>query len=398
MTTNSKNGPTFISIFSGCGGFDIGFKNAGFRPLGAFDIDKVAIENYRLNLGGQTHLVDLSKGVLVQPPATEVDVLLAGPPCQGFSTAGMRKLDDPRNRLLLAAGKIAAQIRPKVCVIENVPGVAYGRHKKYWDDLEALLRSSGYCTAVLKCFVNKLGVAQLRKRLIMIAWRTGFTFRPELSERLPSTIHDAFTNLRGVANHMPVNLHPESEIAKIAQRINPGQKLSNVRGGIRAVHTWQIPEVFGRTNELEREILNSMVLLRRRKRRRILGDADPVSRTQLTKFVRREIGAALKELERKNYIRRIQGLLDLTHTFNGKFRRLRWDAPAPAVDTRFGSPRYFLHPSENRGFTVREAARLQGFPDSYVFVGSNQAQYRLIGNAVPPPVGEILAGMIRSIL
>ena len=82
---------------------------------------------------------------------------------------------------------------------------------------------------------------------------------------------------------------------------------------------------------------------------------------------------------------------DLTHTFNGKYRRLRWDAPAYTVDTRFGDPIYFLHPDQQRGFSVREAARIQGFPDDFVFSGSRRTQEELLGNAVPPPLAKLLA-------
>ena len=82
---------------------------------------------------------------------------------------------------------------------------------------------------------------------------------------------------------------------------------------------------------------------------------------------------------------------DLTNAFNGKFRRLKWDQPAPTVDTRFGQPRYFLHPDEDRGFSVREAARIQGFPDAYKFPSSDSIAFRLIGNAVPPPMANAIA-------
>ena len=90
--------------------------------------------------------------------------------------------------------------------------------------------------------------------------------------------------------------------------------------------------------------------------------------------------------------------MDLSHTFNGKYRRLSWDHPAPTVDTRFGDPKYYLHPEEQRGLSVREAARIQGFPDDFVFAGSKAAQFRMVGNAVPPPLAKQLAEAIREYL
>jgi DNA (cytosine-5)-methyltransferase 1 len=100
----------------------------------------------------------------------------------------------------------------------------------------------------------------------------------------------------------------------------------------------------------------------------------------------------------KGFVRCKGELYDLTHTFNGKYRRLRWDDAAPTVDTKFGDPRLFLHPAEDRGFTVREAACLQGFPLSFIFEGSPRQQHRMIGNAVPPPTAEIIARWIRYTL
>ena len=100
----------------------------------------------------------------------------------------------------------------------------------------------------------------------------------------------------------------------------------------------------------------------------------------------------------KGYLRRVEEGIDLVGTFNSKFRRLAWDKPSCTVDTRFGAPRYFLHPSQQRGFTVQEAARIQGFPDRYVFQGNEQAQYRVIGNAVPPPLGSFAADIVTQLL
>src|SRR6185437_1846694 len=102
---------TYLSLFSGCGGFDIGFVAEGFKCAGAFDIDLTVLGNLERYLRVPVHQVDLSTGSLPESLSRRVDVVVAGPPCQGFSTAGLRKLDDPRNALLLNAGKICLQDR-----------------------------------------------------------------------------------------------------------------------------------------------------------------------------------------------------------------------------------------------------------------------------------------------
>jgi DNA (cytosine-5)-methyltransferase 1 len=123
-----------------------------------------------------------------------------------------------------------------------------------------------------------------------------------------------------------------------------------------------------------------------------------VTARELGAFLGHCIGGTLQALVTKGYVRRLGNAYDLTHTFNGKFRRLLWGQPAPTVDTRFGDPWYFLHPDENRAFTVREAARVQGFPDWFIFHGPERSQYRLIGNAVPPPLAALLGTFIRGTL
>jgi len=199
-------------------------------------------------------------------------------------------------------------------------------------------------------------------------------------------------------NHDPCRLPKYSRDWHIAQRIKPGQKLSNVRGGQNAVATWDIPEVFGSVTEHERTVLELLRRLRRQERKRDHGDADPVSLTRLEAALGAPFHRLVESLIAKGYLKRVDEGIDLVGTFNGKFRRLAWDKPSCTVDTRFGSPRYFLHPTQQRGFTVREAARIQGFSDSYVFRGSEQAQYRVIGNAVPPALGEMAAGFVKQLL
>src|SRR5437870_2331542 len=123
-----RTNPKFASIFSGCGGFDLGFIRAGFTCEMALDVDPSAIDAHRMNLKSPAFVCDLSNGHVPLETLSELDVLLAGSPCQGFSTAGRRKFDDPRNQLLLTAGNIATLVRPKVFIAENVAGVTAMPH------------------------------------------------------------------------------------------------------------------------------------------------------------------------------------------------------------------------------------------------------------------------------
>ena len=243
-----------------------------------------------------------------------------------------------------------------------------------------------------------MGVAQTRKRMVLLAWDAGSDIRLQLPQITGGNLRDAIGDIGGAMNHVPRALQPGSSAGKIARRIGPGQKLCNVRAGDRCVHTWHIPEVFGKTTLFERTVLLALMRARRRNRIRDFGDADPVRAGVLYRAVGKPVAQTLRRLERKGYVRRLNGHYDLCHTFNGKYRRLSWEKPAPTVDTRFGQSRYYLHPNENRGFTVREAARIQGFPDSFMFDGPEAAHFRLIGNAVPPPLAQCLAEYIRDAL
>ncbi len=372
---------------------DQGFEQAGFQGALSVDIDETALGVLRANLKLNVQNLDLSCN---DPELTgEIDVLLAGSPCQGFSTAGLRNVDDPRNSLLLVAPRIAQKLRPKVIVAENVLGAISGAHAAYWDALHQQLRSLGYRTGDLRVDSSDFGVAQKRQRIFLIAWRTKVLQDLVLVPKPRKVLADAIGNLDGLPNHQPVLLKTNSQDFRIASRIGQGQKLTNARSGNLAIHTWQIPEVFGRTNKIEREVLDTTLRLRRQVRRRDFGDADPVR----TATLRKQFGSkVVQSLVDKGYLRKLGHYVDLTHTFNGKYRRQRLDAPTRTVDTRFGDHRLFLHPTENRAFTVREAARLQGFGDEFIFAGTTAQQFRMIGNAVPPPVAHSVAELVRHLL
>ena len=388
--------PTFISLFCGCGGLDVGFEQAGFRGVGAFDVDPVAISVHSANLRGPSLVRDLSNETMAGIARRNPDVVVAGPPCQGFSTLGKRDPADPRNSLLVVAARHAVRLGPAVIVIENVSGVVSGHHSRYWDQAREIISRSGYATLTRLVVSSEFGVPQIRRRMLMIGWRTK-AVEPSLAgtvERV--TLRQALQDVAGQPNHMPKYLVEGTDDHCIASSIGPHQKLCNVRGGERSVPTWEIPCVFGRTTSKERELLVAIQKLRRRIRKRDYGDADPLSVAEISLHLGWDASLLVRRLVVKGYLRTFGQRFDLAHAFNGKFRRLAWNEVAPAVDTRFGEPRYYLHPEEQRGLSVREAARIQGFPDDFVFAGTRAAQFRMVGNAVPPPLARTIALTIRD--
>lgn len=384
---------TVASLFSGCGGFDLGFEAEGFRPTAAFDISPAVVNTYNRNVAPVARKCDLS----VETPSISSDVLLAGSPCQGFSTAGRRNLADPRNDLLIRAGEIALASKPRVFILENVPAAISGRHGTRWEKVEAMLKGAGYRVSRVTAEGPTSGVAQLRKRLFLLAWK-GNEARCDLADVSAPSLATSLAAVSGLQGHDPVILPPGSKESAIAGHIRPGQKLCNVRVSEAAVATWDIPEVFGSVSAAEVEVLRAIVRLRRRDRRRDFGDADPVLPSKVCDFLGRCCEREISTLLEIGYLRRIDEFIDLRHTYNGKFRRLTFDAPSPTVDTHFGDPGLFLHPSEDRGMTPREAARIQGFSDNFELPSSRPQAFRMIGNAVPPPMGAKLARFVRSAL
>lgn len=380
----------YISLFCGCGGFDLGFMQQGFTCAGAIDINKAALAVHATNIPGETYHFDLSTGLLPDGLPKQVDVVIAGSPCQGFSTLGKRNINDPRNQLLIAGGRSALALKPKVFLAENVLTVKSGDHRKYWDKLDALLKKSGYETQEIVIDSRDLGVAQSRRRIFLIAWNTRVKIKLSSPQGPQKTLRDALCNVKDLPNHKPVFLENGSSEYLIAKRIPPGHKLSNVRNGESSIHTWDIPEVFGDISDQDKEVLSAMISLRRRIRVREKGDADPLPMA----LAQNTFGTnAINRLIQTGYLRHVNNggpCVDLCFAFNGKYRRLAWDSHSTTVDTRFCNPKYYLHPEEHRGFSVREAARLQGFPDEFIFSGTSH-DHVLVGNAVPPPVANFLA-------
>lgn len=361
----------------------------------AIDHNKSAVATHQRNMPGIAIEGDLSQPIDLG--TNRYDVVIGGPPCQGFSLAGKRRFNDPRNSLIARFIDIAIEAKPKVIVMENVPGLLYGDLAIHLHQAKVRLQASGFYTKIIKLETSAFGVPQHRTRVVLIAWKGQKLDIQIDGHGVKTSVRDTFADLTTELNdhdlmHLPVN----SQNHLIARRIGPGMKLSNVRAGDRNIHTWDIPEVFGITSALEREVLQAMVRLRRQLRRRNVGDADPVTIAQISTHMGQSTQSVVKGLITKKYMRRIERkYVDLTNTFNGKYRRLSLDGVSYTVDTYFGNPTYFLHPTENRGMTVREAARLQTFPDTFQFHGPLQEKFKMIGNAVPPLFARHIATQIK---
>ncbi len=389
----------YLSLFSGCGGFDYGFSKY-FDCIGAYDFEKSAVETFSKNFKKNIYLHDLTDLNLPNlKQAKKADILLSGSPCQGFSTVGKRDLDDPRNHLLFTAPDMAERVNPKVVVCENVPAVKSGLHAQYWSKLIKRFHGLGYNTEEFVYNFYDHGIAQMRKRIFLIAYKGKKVDRELLMIPEKTKIHlgDVITGVDKHADHIYRKLEKETDLM-IAKKIKPGQKLSNVRSGPASVHSWEIPDVFGDVSISEKKLLESIISIRRRCRVRDTGDADPVTIDVLEKHYPHSFRSDLKALLKKGYlIEKSTGYFDLCGTFNGKYRRLKLDEPSFTVDTNFGNPRYFLHPTEHRGFSIREAARIQSFPDDFIFEGNISQKFKMIGNAVPPLISEQIAHSVYEV-
>lgn len=384
-----------LSVFSGCGGLDLGFLQEGVFASAAYDIDGKALATYTRNLPRVARQADLAATL---PSHGDSRVLLAGAPCQGFSTVGKREVEDARNALLMRVADVALHNRSQVVIVENVPAATSGPHRRLWEALEDRLRLRGYNVRRVFLDAEACGLAQRRRRLFLLCWRGSDCINVALRIKPSLTVRQVLGDVESADDHDLTWPPLDHKDWLIARRIPPGHRLSNVRRSDRTVATWEIPEIYGHTSEKERGVLTTVARLRRRDRIRTFGDGDPVLLDRISQELGCPVSNEVERLVAAGYLRWATNGVELKQTYNGRYRRLMWDATAPTVDTKFGRIDLFLHPGEHRGMTPREAARIQGFPDAFRFVGSAKDKFTQIGNAVPPPMAASLAEFVREAL
>lgn len=331
---------TAADLFAGAGGSTQGLKQAGYRVLGAIEYDPVCANTYRRN-HKRTKLFEddirnvtptaLMEAMEIEPG--ELDLLNACPPCQGFSSLGAMDAEDERNDLVSTVFPFIEEIAPKAFVLENVPGLARDRRMTKF---LAQARAAGYGVKAYKVNATEFGVPQNRRRLIAIGVK-GLG-----DDELPD--HPA--------ELLPISFQREPErITKVLAKAGP---LRSTRDSIHRGRT-ATPEVAERIRLIPRNG----------------GRFDLPDSHQLD---------CHKSLGSKRSAAAAYG-------------RMRLDEPAPTLTTRCTTPACgrFLHPTQHRGITLREAALIQTFPRRYMFDGSYQAIEGQIGNAVPVRMAQGLA-------
>jgi DNA (cytosine-5)-methyltransferase 1 len=344
-----------LDLFSGCGGLSLGFINAGYEVVLGVDNDIASLKTFQanhkkskalnLNLFDKNAITDIRNAV-----GEKIDVIVAGPPCQGFSLTGTRNFDDKRNRLYLSVIEAVRELKPKAFLIENVPGLARLYDGKVKDEIIKRLSELGYNVEMKILLAADYGVPQMRKRVFFVGLKKEFGKfefpKPIRNSKNYVSTWDALSDLPSLEKNLgteesfydnePKTLYQQAMRKKTKQLYNHvGTKHSDLVKSVISL----VPEG-GNYKDLPPGIGNS-------------------------------------------------------RKFHVAWTRYHSKEPSSTIDT---GHRNHFHYKFDRVPTVRENARLQSFPDDFIFLGSKTEQNRQVGNAVPPLLGYYLGKDLLRIL
>jgi DNA (cytosine-5)-methyltransferase 1 len=345
-----------IDLFAGCGGLSKGFMDAGFDIIVGVDNDQAALNTFAKNHNGAKPLLaDLSKQetfdeIVKIAGNRSIDVIIAGPPCQGFSLTGPRNFDDPRNKLYLAVLEMVRQYKPKGFIIENVPGMATMYNGQVKDEVLRRFEAMGYNVKCQILCAADYGVPQIRKRLVYMGIRSDIGI-PEFPK--PILTPENYITCRDALSDLPP-----------------------------------------RTEELGTEIDVYRTAPKTAYQKLMRGSCNILSNHVATKHKQFVIDTISQVPEGGNWRDLPEGV-GSSRNFNEAWTRYDGNKPSRTIDT---GHRNHFHYEYNRVPTIRENARLQSFPDDFVFTGTKTQQNRQVGNAVPPLLGYHLGKALGQIL
>ncbi|HIO03656.1 MAG TPA: DNA cytosine methyltransferase [Alphaproteobacteria bacterium] len=347
---------TAVDLFAGAGGFSLAAILAGFNVRFAVENDKHASETYKKNICERLSqnrtalysedITELSakKLRLKHFRDTDCDLMLGGPPCQGFSAHRIlgSGVDDPRNKLILEYFKFVKVLKPKVFLMENVPGILWPRHQEYLDQFYDQATRSGYNTfPPVTLDARDFGVPQRRKRVFVLGVREDLAL--------------AGLDWPLAASHVK----PNSKLGKKPTWVNCSSVF------------WEAPK----NDPNDRHMRHTEEIIR------------AFQNTPKNGGSRKDSGRVLPCHKGHDGHKDVYGRIDP-------------NAPAPTMTTACINPSKgrFVHPEENHGITVRQAARIQTFPDHFIFYGGLIASGKQIGNAVPVKMGNSIVTHIRDFI
>lgn len=345
-----------MDLFCGCGGLSKGFEQAGCNILVGVDFDAAPLRtfehNHKGSKGMQLNLGDSASFDVIEKALNNqsVDIVIGGPPCQGFSLTGPRNFEDPRNQLYLAMIEAVRRFKPKAFMIENVPGMGNLYKGAVKEEIIKRLTALGYKVTCKVVCAADYGVPQIRQRLVFVGLKDSdvpFVFPdPILSESQYITCEQAISDLPSLVDSI-------------------GEEVSDYDREPRTDYQRQM-----------------------RGKCRTLHNHVAVNHKQFVKDVIALVpdGGNYKDLP--------PGVGD-SRKFNMAWTRYASDKPSRTIDT---GHRNNFHYKWNRCPTVRESARLQSFPDNFVFLGSKTQQNRQVGNAVPVLMAKAMAEQIIKFL
>ena len=370
----AKSAPKLIDLFCGAGGMSLGFNQAGFQTIFANDIEPSAIETYRYN-HPEVHPKDIVLGDIkdltteVKTHITsEVDLVIGGPPCQGFSNANkQRMIDDPRNKLYKEYVHVVATVQPKFFVMENVQGML-----TIADQVVEDFEQAGYSVSYSVMNAVDFGVPQNRKRIIFIGNRIGVDNIAIIEELYGSLSDEEQRTLKDAIEDLP-------ELLALRKK-NATNYESDDHGRFITIATNDTPNDY--VKEINQQQLPYFLY---NHKARYNNDRD------IEIFGRLHQG----DNSADEKIADIMPYTTRTEIFKDKYYKLIYNKPSKTITAhmKFDCNMY-IHPTQARGLTQREAARVQSYPDDYYFRGPFTKIYMQIGNSVPPlmakKIGEVI--------
>uniref|UniRef100_A0AAU1U2M5 Cytosine-specific methyltransferase n=1 Tax=Streptomyces sp. NBC_00119 TaxID=2975659 RepID=A0AAU1U2M5_9ACTN len=370
-----------VDLFSGAGGLSSGLQQAGWTLAAAVDFDERALETHRANFPGLSLHMDLGDPAnrrellkLLEP--ADIDLVAGGPPCQPFSRAGRNKIrdlvanhnrdpEDHRKKLWRSYLDVVKEIGPRVVLMENVPDMGLGDDFSVIRTIEEELEELHYATQVRLVDAWSYGVPQHRKRLILLARKDVDRFEWRAAQPGRTTLRDAIGDL------------PELEVEPL-QRVGEREMAYSEPSDISSFAKKM------RKGAPEGLVWDHMT-------RRVRQDDHRIFAVMDSTTLYSELHTKLKPEERQ--FQRYKA-----DQYTDKYNKLSWNELSRTITAHIAKDGYwYIHPEQLRTLTVREAARIQTFPDGFRFAGTRSDAFRQIGNAVPPMLGKAAAEVLKPL-